>query len=150
GIMYNLAKLAFETDSTRAVTIMLDSVDSPALEIPGVKINDGYHNLSHHGRSEDKRSQLKALDDLHMKLLAKLFSDLKAIREGDDPLLNRTMIYFGSNMGDANKHVNTNVPVIFAGGGFKHGQHVAFDTEKNYPLANLFVSILQRMGLDQD
>ena len=149
-IMYDLARLAFETDSTRAITLMLDSVGSPALELPGATITDGYHNLSHHGRSDDKRSQLKALDEAHMKLLAGLFSSLKAVREGDETLLDRTMVYFGSNMGDANKHVTTNVPAILAGGGFRHGQHLAFDTERNYPLPNLFVSMLQRMGIEQD
>lgn len=149
-IMYDLARLAFETDSTRAITLMLDSVGSPAVEVPGVTINDGYHNLSHHGRSEDKRAQLKALDGMHMKLLAKLIADLKSVRDGDAPLLDHTMVYFGSNMGDANKHVNTNLPALLAGGGFRHGQHLAFDTERNYPLANLFVSVLQRMGIEQD
>jgi hypothetical protein len=149
-IMYNLARLAFETDSTRAITLMLDSVSTPALTVPGTTITDGYHNLSHHGRSEDKRSQLKALDEAHMKLLAKLFTSLHAVREGDETLLDRTMVYFGSNLGDANKHVTTNVPVIFAGGGFQHGQHLMFDQEKNYPLANLFVSVLQRMEIPVD
>jgi hypothetical protein len=149
-IMYDLARLAFETDSTRSITLMLDSVGSPAVELPGATITDGYHNLSHHGRSEDKRGQLRALDEAHMKLLAGLFSGLKAVREGEETLLDRTMVYFGSNMGDANKHVTTNVPAILAGGGFKHGQHLVFDTEKNYPLANMFVSMLQRMGIEQD
>jgi hypothetical protein len=149
-IMYNLARLSFETDSTRAITLILDSVDTPALTVPGATITDGYHNLSHHGRSEDKRGQLKTLDEAHMKLLAKLFTSLKAVREGDETLMDRTMVYFGSNMGDANKHVTTNVPVIFAGGGFKHGQHLVFDREKNYPLANLFVSVLQRMEIPAD
>ncbi len=149
-IMYNLARLALETDSTRAITLMLDSVSTPALTVQGATITDGYHNLSHHGRSDDKRAQLKALDEAHMKLLAKLFTSLKAVREGEETLLDRTMIYFGSNLGDANKHVTTNVPVIFAGGGFKHGQHLMFDTEKNYPLANLFVSVLQRMEIPVD
>ena len=149
-IMYNLARLALETDSTRAITLMLDSVSTPALSVPGATITDGYHNLSHHGRSDDKRAQLKALDEAHMKLLAKLFASLKAIREGEETLLDRTMVYFGSNLGDANKHVTTNVPVIFAGGGFKHGQHLMFDTERNYPLANLFVSVLQRMEIPVD
>jgi hypothetical protein len=149
-IMYDLARLAFETDSTRSITLMLDSVGSPALEVPGASITDGYHNLSHHGRSEDKRSQLKALDEAHMKLLNGLFAGLKGVREGDESLFDRTMVYFGSNMGDANKHVTTNVPVIFAGGGFRHGQHLAFDTERNYPLPNLFVSMLQRMGIETD
>lgn len=149
-IMYNLARLALETDSTRAITLMLDSVSTPALTVPGATITDGYHNLSHHGRSEDKRAQLKALDEAHMKLLSKLFASLKAVREGEETLLDRTMVYFGSNLGDANKHVTTNVPVIFAGGGFQHGQHLVFDTEKNYPLANLFVSVLQRMDIPVD
>jgi Protein of unknown function (DUF1552) len=149
-IMYNLARLSFETDSTRAITLMLDSVDTPVLTVRGATITDGYHNLSHHGRSEDKRGQLKALDEAHMKLLAKLFNSLKAVREGDETLMDRTMVYFGSNLGDANKHVTTNVPVIFAGGGFKHGQHLGFDREKNYPLANLFVSVLQRMEIPAD
>jgi hypothetical protein len=149
-IMYDLARLAFETDSTRAITLMLDSVSSPTLEVPGATITDGYHNLSHHGRSEDKRAQLRALDEAHMKLLGGLFAGLKAVREGEETLLDRTMVYFGSNMGDANKHVTTNVPAILAGGGFRHGQHLAFDSEKNYPLPNMFVSMLQRMGIEQD
>ena len=78
--------------------------------------------------------------------------DLKAVKEADSTLLDRTMVLYGSNLGDASTHVNTNMPVIFAGGGFKHGQHLAFDTtpERNYPIANLMVSILQRMGLEQD
>jgi hypothetical protein len=149
-MMYNLARLALETDSTRAITLMLDSVSTPAVTVPGATITDGYHNLSHHGRSEDKRGQLKALDESHMRLLGKLFTSLKAVREGEETLLDRTMVYFGSNLGDANKHVTTNLPVIFAGGGFKHGQHLMFDTERNYPLANLFVSALQRMDIPAD
>jgi hypothetical protein len=149
-LMYDLARLAFDTDSTRLITLMLDSVDSPALELSGVNITDGYHNLSHHGRTEDKRAQLKAIDEAHMKLLANLFASLKSTHEGEDTLLDRTMVLFGSNLGDANKHLTTNVPVLFAGGGFKHGRHLAFDTTQNYPLPNLFVSMLQRMGFDDE
>ena len=152
-IMYDLSRLAFQTDSTRAITLMLDSVATPTIEgIPDVKITDGYHNLSHHGKAPDKLSQLRALDTAHMKLLAKLYADFKTVREGEETLLDRTMVLYGSNLGDANTHVNTNMPAILAGGGFKHGQHLAFDTapERNYPMANLFVSMLQRMGIDQD
>src|SRR5579883_2335625 len=149
-LMYDMARLAFETDSTRAVALLLDSVNSPAIEIDGVKITDGYHNLSHHGRSETKLAQLKAIDEWHMKLLANLFSELKGVREHDDTLLDRTMILYGTNLGNANTHVTTNLPTVFAGGGFKHGQHLAFDEQHNYPLPNLFVSILQRMGLEVD
>ncbi len=149
-VMYDLARLAFETDSTRSITLMLDSVSTPVLEIPDTKITDGYHNLSHHGKSEDKRSQLKTIDELHMKLLGGLIADLRASREAEESLLDRTMVLYGSNFGDANQHVCTNMPMIFAGGGFKHGQHLAFDTMRNYPLPNLFVSMLQRMGIEED
>ena len=149
-LMYDMARLAFETDSTRSISLLLDSVNSPAIDIEDVKITDGYHNLSHHGKSAQKLAQLKAIDLWHMKLLAELFSKLNEVREEGEPLLDRTMIVYGSNLGNANTHVTTNMPMIFAGGGFKHGQHLAFDTAHNYPLPNLFVSMLQRMGLETD
>jgi len=149
-VMYDLARLAFETDSTRAITLMLDGVSTPVLEIPDARITDGYHNLSHHGRSEDKRSQLKTIDELHMKLLGELIADLKAVKEDEDTLLDRTMVLYGSNFGDANQHTCFNMPTILAGGGFRHGQHHAFSTTQNYPLPNLFVSMLQRMGIEED
>jgi hypothetical protein len=146
-LMYDMARLAFESDSTRCVTLMLDSVSSPVLNVEGVKITDGYHNLSHHGKSPAKLAQLKAIDEWHMKLLADLFDGLKAAKEDGKPLLDRTMVLYGSNLGNANTHVTTNMPVLLAGGGFKHGQHLAFDRDRNYPLPNLFVSMLQRMNL---
>ena len=149
-IMYDLARLAFETDSTRAITLMLDGVSTPVLDLPDANISDGYHNLSHHGKSEAKRSQLQTIDHWHMKLLGDLIADLKSMREGDDTLLDRTMVLYGSNFGDANAHTCFNLPTILAGGGFKHGQHLAFDTQRNYPLPNLYVSMLQRMGIESD
>ena len=149
-LMYDMARLAFETDSTRSISLMLDSVNSPAIEFGDVKTTDGYHNLSHHGKSKEKLAQLKAIDEWHMKLLADLFGQLKAVHEEGESLLDRTMILYGSNLGNANTHVTTNMPTIFAGGGFKHGQHIAFDMQHNYPLPKLFVSMLQRMGLETD
>jgi hypothetical protein len=148
--MYGLVKLAFETDSTRSVTLMLDSVSTPVLEITGVTINDGYHNLSHHGKSEDKLTQLRIIDTWHMRLLADLFKGLKATQEGEETLLDRTMVLYGSNLGDANAHSTTNMPTLLAGGGFKHAGHLVFDPQQNYPLPNLFVSMLQRMGIETD
>jgi hypothetical protein len=149
-LTYDLARLAFESDSTRLVTIMLDGVSTPPLEIPGATIKDGYHNLSHHGHSEDKLAQLEAIEHEHMKLIAGLLDGLAAAREDGARLLDRTMVLYGSNMGDANSHVTTNLPVLLAGGGFVHGQHLAFDRDHNYPLPNLFVSMLQRLGLETD
>ena len=149
-LMYDMARLAFETDSTRSISLLLDSVSSPAIEFGDHKLSDGYHNLSHHGKSEAKLSQLKTVDEWHMKLLAELFTELKSIQEDGEPLLDRTMILYGSNLGNANTHVTTNLPTLFAGGGFRHGQHLGFDKEHNYPLPNLFVSMLQRMGIETD
>jgi hypothetical protein len=149
-LMYDMARLAFETDSTRSISLLLDSVNSPAIEFGEVKTSDGYHNLSHHGKSKEKLAQLKTIDEWHMKLLAGLFGELKSVKEDGETLLDRTMILYGSNLGNANTHVTTNMPTLFAGGGFKHGQHLAFDTQHNYPLPNLFVSMLQRMGLEAD
>lgn len=148
--MYDLARLAFETDSTRAITLMMNSVGTPVVAIPGETLTDSYHNLSHHGKAEEKLAQLKVLDEWHMKLLNGLFGELKAVSEGGEPLLDRTMILYGSNLGDANAHSTINLPTLFAGGGFHHGQHLAFDRTQNYPLPNLFVSMLQRMGLNED
>jgi hypothetical protein len=149
-LMYDMARLAFETDSTRSISLLLDSVNSPAIEFGDVKTTDGYHNLSHHGRSAEKLRQLQAIDEWHMKLLKDLFAGLKEVREDGEPLLDRSMILYGTNLGNANTHVTTNLPTLFAGGGFKHGQHLAFDTDRNYPLPNLFLSMLQRMGLETD
>jgi hypothetical protein len=147
--MYDLARLAFETDSTRAITLMLNSVATPVVTIPGETLTDSYHNLSHHGKAPEKLAQLEVLDRWHMKLLNDLFGGLAAIKEEGETLLDRTMILYGSNLGDANAHSTTNMPTIFAGGGFRHGQHLALKQDADYPLPNLFVSMLQRMGLEE-
>jgi len=149
-LMYDMARLAFETDSTRSISLMLDSVNSPAIEFGDHKSTDAYHFFFHHGASTEKLAQLKAIDEWHMKLLNQLFTDLKNVREDGETLLDRSMILYGSNLGNANTHVTTNLPTLFAGGGFRHGQHLAFDKDRNYPLPNLFVSMLQRMGLESD
>jgi len=116
-VMYDLARLAFETDSTRAITLMLNSVGTPVVQIDGATITDSYHNLSHHGMAEDKLAQLKTIDEWHMKLLADLFKGLKSVKEDGATLLDRTMVLYGSNLGDANAHSTTNLPTLFAGGG---------------------------------
>lgn len=147
-LMYEMARLAFQSDSTRLITLFLDSTNSPAIDLGDVKITDGYHNLSHHGKNESKLAQLEAIDMQHMKLLAEALGKMKSTPEGGETLLDRSMFLFGSNFGDANKHTNTNMPIILAGGGFRHGQHLAFDTKRNYPLPNLFLSMLERMGIE--
>ncbi|MEM7477203.1 MAG: DUF1552 domain-containing protein [Planctomycetota bacterium] len=149
-LMYEISRLAFQTDSTRVITLMLDSVNSPAIDVDGSTMSDGYHNLSHHGRSEQKLKQLEVIDRWHMQLLAELFEGLKSFQEDDESLLDRSMVVYGSNLGNAHAHTCLNLPTLIAGGGFQHGQHLAFDTQRNYPLPNLFVSMLQRMNIEAE
>ena len=133
--MYRLVRLAFETDSTRSVTLMLDSVSTPVVEIRGETISDGYHNLSHHGKSEAKLAQLRVIDSWHMRLLADLFKGLNGVSETGETLLDRTMVLYGSNLGDANAHATSNMPILLAGGGFRHAGHLAFDRNPELPSA---------------
>jgi hypothetical protein len=150
-LMLSMARLALESDSTRIVTLMVDAFATPVFKLhPDQNTTDGYHNLSHHGQSESKVQQLRDADHQQMALLRKLFGQLAETREGEDRLLDRTMILFGSNMGDANTHDNTNLPILVAGGGLKHGQHLAFKNDRNKPLCNLFVSMLQHLGIEEE
>ena len=149
-LMYQMIKLAFQTDSTRSITLLLDGNNSPAIKVAGTKITDAYHNLSHHGMNPEKIKQLSAIDHSQMKLFGELIRNLKNINEGESKLLDITLLMYGSNFGDANKHTTNNMPILIAGGKLKHGQHLAFDRANNYPLPNLFVSMLQSMGIEAD
>lgn len=150
-LMLSMAQLAFETDATRIITLMVDAFATPVFEISAKERSlNGYHNLSHHGQAPHKIAQLERVDRRQLQSLRKLLDDLAAWQEGEFTLLDRTMVLFGSNMGDANVHHNTNLPILLAGGGFQHGQHLAFETENNAPLCNLFVTMLQRLGIETD
>ena len=150
-LMLSMARLAMESDSTRIVTLMVDAFATPVFKLhPDQNTTEDYHNLSHHGQSETKLQQLHDADHQQMVLLHKLFQQLSATREGDYRLLDRTMILFGSNMGDANTHDNTNLPILIGGGGLRHGQHLAFNRDHNKPLCNLFVTMLQHLGIETD
>ena len=147
--MLSMAQLVLESDSTRIVTLMVDAFATPAFQLhENRKTTEGYHNLSHHGQAAEKVSQLEEADRRQMSLLATVLRGFAEKRQGDRRLLDSTMVLYGSNMGDSNTHDNTNLPIFLAGGGFQHGQHLAFQRDRNTPLSNLFVSMLQRMGLD--
>ena len=148
-LMLSMAELALESDLTRIVTLMVDAFATPSFQLhENETTTDGYHNLSHHGQAVEKVKQLEDADRQQMELLHRLVQNLASKSDGDQRLLDRTMILFGSNMGDANTHDNTNLPILLAGGGFKHGQHLAFRRDQNAPLCNLFVSLLQQLGLE--
>ena len=146
-LMFDLIHLAIQTDSTRLVTIPIDCGQSKA-PIDGV--TEGHHSLSHHGSRPEKIEQLRLLELELMKLYRGLLSKLKNSTEGGETLLDRTMVLFGSHMGNGATHAVVNLPTLLAGGGFKHGQHLAFDQQKGTPLCNLYLSILQRLGIETD
>ena len=149
-LMYQMVKLAFQTDSTRSITLLLDGNNSPAIKVSGTSITDGYHNLSHHGMNSEKIEQLDAIDRSHMRLFGELLGGLDGVEEVEGNLLKNSIVMYGSNFGDANKHTTSNMPMLVAGGRLKHGQHLAFDRNSNYPLPNLFVSLMQSMGIPEE
>jgi hypothetical protein len=146
-LMFDLTHLALQNDSTRVITIMMEGF----FIVPPIEgVEEGYHTLSHHGQNHKKLEQLALVEDEHMKVLGDLLRKLHNTREGSSTLLDRTMVFYGSNLGNASSHDNRNLPAILAGGGFKHGQHLAFDAANNHPLATLYVSMLQRLGIEAD
>lgn len=146
-LLFDLTHLAIQTDSTRLITIMLSgTTSSPPIE--GVTL--GHHDLSHHGKDPGKLAQLRIVESECLKVFHDLVAKLKQSREGEATLLDRTMVYLGSNLGDASSHSTNNLPILLAGGGFQHGQHLAFDTTDSPPLCNLYASMLQQLGIEVD
>lgn len=144
-LMIDLMQLALQTDSTRFITFALNGLNAVPV-IPGV--TSDWHNLSHHGQDPAKLAELKVVELQQMKLFGELLAKLKSTREEGGTLLDRTIVMFGSNLGNASSHDNKNMPILVAGGGFKHGRHLAFDPQKNPPLCNLYVQFLRRLGAD--
>lgn len=139
----DLTHLAFKTDSTRVVTF--GYFRQEAVAVPGVKI--GYHNLSHHGQDEGSIAQLKLVERAFFAELKMLLSNLAAAHEGEATLLDRTTVVVTSNLGSGNSHSNRDLPVLVAGGRFRHGRHLAFEPG-SAPLCNLYVSVLHQLGIE--
>jgi len=146
-LMNDMIVLALQSDSTRTVTFQLAGMNAvPA--IPGVDTD--WHNLSHHGKDPEKIDELKIIEEAEFEVLGEFLTKMKAVEENGKSLLDHTSVLYGSNLGNASSHNWRNLPVIFAGGGFKHAGHIAHDEEDNTPFANLFIPIAQRMGLTID
>jgi uncharacterized protein DUF1552 len=133
-LMFDVIKLALETDSTRLISLFIDTTV--------------IHNITHHGNRPEVLAELRSKEEGQFEALGTFLRSLHETREQGQALLDRTMVLYGTCMGSANSHSNVNLPVLLAGGGFKHGQHLAFDAQNNYPLTNLFVSMLQRLGIE--
>lgn len=145
--MCDVIRLALQTDSTRFITFHIPGAGG-VLPIDGVE--EGYHALSHHGRDEEKLAQLAIVETALINQWGDFLRELSESEEPGGSLLDHTTVFMTSNLGNASNHDNRNMPVLLGGGGFRHGQHLAFNRKNNYPLPNLYVSILQQLGLEVD
>ena len=148
-LMYDLMALAYQTDLTRVVTFMLGR------EITGrtyaeIGVPDAHHPISHHQSDPDKFVKLKKINAYHVSLFASFLEKLEATADGDGTLLDRVMLIYGAGMADPNSHASRNLPIVLAGGGVvKQGdRHMKYSADT--PLANLHLTLLDRMGVPID
>jgi hypothetical protein len=144
GIWWDVVHLALMTDSTRVVTLA-PPIISTALE----GVTTGYHGLSHHGQDPDLLRELHMVECAVLGQLGRFLGKLRATKQADgQSLLDSTIVLFGSGMGNGSRHDNVNLPLILAGGGFRHGRHI--DVRNKQPLNSLYLSILHQFGIETD
>lgn len=146
-LMFKLARLALQTDSTRVISIFIRGMD---LKPPIEGVTEDHHGLTHHGRNPAKIEQLRIVERTEMEAFRDFLLALRNTNEGRGTLLDHTQVLIGSNLGDASGHGTSNLPILLAGGGHRHGQHIAGYAKQNTPLGKLFVSMLQRFGVEAD
>ncbi len=150
-VMYDLIALALQTDSTRVASFEMAGT---GFDTGFFGLSQGYHALSHHGQKPDRIKGLTTIEYYQMEQLSRFLDKLKSLKEPDSNgnLLDSTMVLFGSGMGNGNAHVNIDLPIILAGAGFKTGEHKAYPSSqgKRVPLCNLYLSMLQRFGVETD
>ncbi len=146
-LMLRMIPLILETDSSRVISLMIQD-HGVVIDVPGVNFDQ--HSLSHHGQDPSKIAQLKRIETGIVESFSDLLSDLGERSDGNGSLLDQTTVLFGSNLGNANSHEPKDLPILVAGGGYSHGQHIVHDGEHNAPLCNLYVTMLQGMGVETD
>ena len=145
--MFSLMPLILETDSSRVISLMIHD-HGVVPQVAGVTSDQ--HSLSHHGQDEAKIAQLKKVEVEIVQAFDGLMTDLTERSDANGPLIDQTTVLFGSNLGNANAHTPVDLPILVAGGGFSHGQHIVHEGEHNAPLCNLYVTLLQNMGVETD
>jgi hypothetical protein len=142
---YELVALAIQTDSTRVATLEIPGV----IDTQNLGLNGGYHGFSHHGKAEVLQKGLLVIEAFQTKAFARFVDRLVGMQDADGArMLDRTMVLFGSGMGNGSSHSNKDLPILLAGGGFRHGEHKAYSTDRRTPLCNLYTTILQRFGVE--
>ena len=145
-LLYELMALALQTDSTRIATLEIGGDFLPQ----NLGIDKSYHGLSHHGNDETSIKHLLTLEEYQIRHFGKFLTRLAGMSDGERTLLDSTTVLFGSGIGDANTHKNSDLPIILAGGGYRHGEFRQLPAAGSgkVPLCNLFVDIAQKMGLE--
>lgn len=152
SVLYDLSALALQTDSTRVVAMVLPG-GTQTFTIDGRKHQFDYHDASHHGNVPEKIAELTAIDRANLRCFANFVSKMKAAQDAEGrSLLDSSILLFGTGMGDASRHSNEDLPMIMAGGGFKHGRHLRFTRDgvesEQRLLGDLFISIERRLGIE--
>ncbi|MEM9659436.1 MAG: DUF1552 domain-containing protein, partial [Planctomycetota bacterium] len=144
-LLYELIALALQTDSTRVATLEIGGNFLPQ----HLGIDKSYHGLSHHGNDEESIAHLITLETYQLEQFGKFLTRLAGIQDGEQTLLESTAVLFGSGMGDANSHINTDLPIVMAGGGYGRGEFkkVASEGPGKIPLCNLLLDVAHRMGV---
>jgi len=146
-LLFDLLALAFQTDTTRIATFLL-AHDGSNRSYPAIGVSDGHHDLSHHGNDELKKQKIAKINHFHITQFAYFLEKLKATKEGEGSLLDNCMIVYGGAIGDGNAHNHDNLPILLAGRGggtLQPGRHVRLERET--PMTNLYLSILDRLGV---
>jgi len=149
-LLFDLLSLAFQGDLTRIATFMYANEGSNR-SYPFIGVKEGHHNLSHHQNDPVKQGKLQKINQFHMEQFAHFLGKLESIREGEGTLLDHTMLVYGSCIGDGNRHNHNELPILLAGGGcgtLSPGRHIRYN--RNTPLNNLYLSLLDRMDSSTD
>jgi hypothetical protein len=146
-LLLNMIPLIVQTDSSRVVTVLIGR-DHGTVKLEGITTN--HHSLSHHGKNPAKIAELRKIESKLVNCVGSLLTQLKDKKEAGGNLLDNTMVLFGSNLGNANSHDPNNLPILLAGGGFDHGRFVAHDEDNNAPLCNLYVTMLNQLGVETE
>ena len=143
-LWYDIARLAFQTDSTRVILLTLG--DAGRANIEGLSM--GHHDASHHGKDEKKIDQLAMIEEAELRQFSRFLSSMKKTSEGASSLFDQTTILNASNLSNASAHTCQNLPILLAGGAYKHQGHVLHDRENNIPLSNVYVRMLNELGIE--
>ena len=149
NLMFDLQVIAFQTDLTRIITMMMGREGSMRT-YPEIGVPDPHHPLTHHRGNPEWIERVTQVNTHHMQLFAGFVEKLKNTADGDGSLLDHSIIVYGSGLSDGNRHTHEDLPVVILGhgGDFAVGRHVLYP--KGTPMTNLYLTLLDRVGVQQE